>query len=192
VPIEFTDEEIDHLQPLLWEKPQKIKINVPREKLIEYIRSDEDEFSLSVDELSENPKIEFMLKSTLEVSGYDIIRVQDRMIVHILTANKFQRPVYFSVTVSPQNLMDLDNRSDSKTQKNYLRLDGLAFKVIPYGGDRNFISPINLESNLFKNFHYKTISYEHTKYNNTISGLWKNYRAVFLRLIKLTTIEIKG
>lgn len=184
VPIEYTDEEIKLLEATIWKEPKKIKIDISREKMIDYIEKKDDDMAPSVDELPESPGIGFELKSTVTISGHPFIRVQDQMVIHILKVNNFNRPIYFSVTVAPQNLLDLYNRSNTKGQKNYLRIDGLAFRLVPYGGGRNFISPGNLESTLFTKVHYKTISDGYLKYNNTISGFWNNYRAVFFRLIK--------
>jgi len=102
--------------------------------------------------------------------------VQDRMIIHILAANKFKKPVYFAVTVSPTNMLNLDNRRNVKDSKNYLRMDGLAFRVMPYGGPKNdFISPVKLEANLFEHFKYRNL-------DNPEVYFLQNYRSAFLRL----------
>jgi len=105
------------------------------------------------------------------------------MIIHILAANKFKKPVYFAVTVSPTNMLNLDNRRNAKDLKNYLRMDGLAFRVMPYGGPKNdFISPVKLEANLFENFKYRNLDNPEVYFNNNILGLLQNYRSAFLRL----------
>ncbi|MFQ5823407.1 MAG: protein O-mannosyl-transferase family [bacterium] len=182
VPINFTDAQIDQLQAILWQEPKKVKIKVSREKVIEYLEKEEDNASISIDKVPESPEIVFELKNTENIAGYPVIRVQDRMIVHILAANKFEKPIYFAVTVSPENMLGLDNRRGVKGLKNYLRMDGLAFKVMPYYGDRDFISYKNLWTNLFEKFQYRNLNNPHVYFNNNIIGLLQNYRSAFLRL----------
>ncbi|MFQ5864084.1 MAG: protein O-mannosyl-transferase family [bacterium] len=191
VPINFTDEHIDQLAAIPWPEPRKIKIKVPREVVLEYLGKEEDNAAISIDDVPESPEIVFELRNTESIQGYPIIRVQDRMIVHILAANKFEKPVYFAVTVSPANMLGLDNRRGVKGLKNYLRMDGLAFKVMPYGGERDFISPQNLWTNLFEKFQYRNLNNPDVYLNNNIVGLLQNYRSAFLRLSNYYQIKSK-
>jgi hypothetical protein len=51
-----------------------------------------------------------------------VLRVQDRMIINILEANAWQKPMYFARTVSDDNLMGLAP---------YLRAEGLVYRIVP-------------------------------------------------------------
>ena len=179
VPITLTDAQIENIQPVLWQEKKKIRIPVTRHKVLEYLK-EEDTAALIPEEVPEKPEIVFELAGTI----FDgrAIRVQDLMVVHILTANGFQNPIYFAVTVSPENMLGLNNRRNVKGLKNYLRMDGLAFKIMPYGGNRDFISPENLETNIFEKFQYRNLNNPEVYFNANIVGLLQNYRSAFLRL----------
>jgi len=183
VPIALTNTQIDQLGPALWSEPKLARIEVPRDKLVGQFEKAEDNASFSVEDVPQNPAIEFELAHTKIIQGHPVLLVQDRMIIHILAANKFKKPVYFAVTVSPTNMLNLDNRRNLKDLKNYLRMDGLAFQIMPYGGPKNdFISPVKLEANLFENFKYRNLDNPDVYFNNNIKGLLQNYRSAFLRL----------
>lgn len=182
VPISYNDKQIDELQAMLWPEPKRLKIEVPREKVLEYLQKGEDNTTLKPEDVPQNPAISFELANTKTISGHPVILVQDRMVLHIIAANKFEKPIYFAVTVSPENMLNLDNRRNVKGQDNYLRMDGLAFRVIPYGGPRDFISPQKLQTNLFEKFQYRNLNNPEVYYNDNILGLLQNYRSAFLRL----------
>ncbi len=182
VPINYTDEKIEQLQAVLWQEPKRLKIEVPREKVREYLEKEEDNSNVSIETLPENTVISFELTHTKTLSGHKVLLVQDLMVLHIIAANNFKKPVYFAVTVSPENMLGLDNRRNVKGLGNYLRMDGLAFKIIPYSGPRDFISPKKLKDNIFNNFQYRNLNNPDVYYNNNIVGLLQNYRSAFLRL----------
>ena len=71
--------------------------------------------------LEKPPEITFELKPTMVGSNYEAIRVQDIMVLNIIQTNKFRRPIYFALTVSRQNQLNMFD---------YLRMDGLVFKVV--------------------------------------------------------------
>ncbi|MBD3346114.1 MAG: DUF2723 domain-containing protein [Chitinivibrionales bacterium] len=95
VPITFTDDQIDALNHELnpFEKPFNYKMS--------------------------NAKI------TVTVPGREqknALRVQDKMVLHILDANRWKKPIYFAVTVSNDNRMGADP---------YLKMEGLVYRVMP-------------------------------------------------------------
>ncbi len=51
-----------------------------------------------------------------------LLRVQDKLVEDILRQNKWERPVYFSSSVQPQEWTGLDE---------YLRTDGLVYRIMP-------------------------------------------------------------
>jgi len=180
VPINMSDAQVDALGAMHWPEPKPVKISVPRQKAIEVLQESHDNSGLTADDIPEKPTLQFELKNTNNLSGYPVILVQDRMVVHIIGANRFKKPVYFAVTVAPQNMLGLDNRNNE--HPNFLRMDGLTFRVMPYGGPADFISPQRLHTNLFENFQYRNLDNPDVYYNENIMGLLQNYRSAFIRL----------
>jgi tetratricopeptide (TPR) repeat protein len=167
VPISLTDDEIDQLEIMRWE-PRTIKIPVPDQVRMQFTQDLGETKRLLMDSTSAPSELTVEVKPT--VFG-QALRVQDYMILNILYANKWQKPIYFAVTVSDQNKVNLQK---------YLRMDGLAFKMVPYDGD--FLSTEKLEKYLFDTFQYRNLSNPAVYYNENIVGLLQNYRAAFLRL----------
>jgi len=50
------------------------------------------------------------------------LRVQDKMVLHIVDANKWRKPIHFAVTVANDNKMGLDP---------YLQMQGLVYRLMP-------------------------------------------------------------
>ena len=66
--------------------------------------------------------------------------------------------------------------------QNYLRMDGLALKLVPY---RNWkISPDRLERNLVDIYKYRGLQDPSVYYDKNIIGLLQNYRTGFLQLVE--------
>ena len=98
--INLTDKRIDQLTSTLqrWEK-QNVRIPV------------------NDDSLNNEGFIEWEMKPTY---GGQAIRVQDMMIMRIISDGKWRVPIYFAVTVSQQNRIGLDQ---------YLDMQGLTFQL---------------------------------------------------------------
>ncbi len=65
----------------------------------------------------------FRVDSLVVTYGKDtIFRVQDLMVLHLLKANDWERPMYFAVTVSTENKIQLDE---------YFLMQGLLYKILP-------------------------------------------------------------
>lgn len=167
VPISLSDAEIEGLELMRWEK-RTITIPVPpyaRQQALAEFPTQQD-IPLNVPEIPSAIKIE--VEPT--VAG-QALRVQDIMILNIISTNQWRKPVTFAVTVSNDNKINLHN---------YLRMDGLAFKLVPYEGDN--ISIERLEKNLTEVYQYRGINDPEVFLNHNIKGLLQNYRAAFLRL----------
>ncbi len=182
VPISYSDDQIDALQAILWEEPRQIKIDIPRETVVSVLEASSDNSGLTTAEVPEKPALAFELAHTRVLSGHPVLLVQDRMVMHIIAANKFKRPIYFAVTVAGSNMLNLDNRRNVKGGKNYLRMDGLVFRVMPYSGPFTFMSPEMMEANLFEKFQYRNLNNPEVHYSYNIKGLLQNYRSAFIRL----------
>jgi hypothetical protein len=63
-----------------------------------------------------------LLSQDREGNKYYYTRVQDDMILDMIKANNWQRPIYFAITVSRDGQLNLQN---------YFYLEGQAYRVIP-------------------------------------------------------------
>lgn len=170
VPISLTDSQIDQLTPTYWPEPKTVKIRVPRNA---YQRDLEDleqrkEFVSKALENPKPPELLFTLGPTLMGKG---LRVQDLMILNIIASNQFEKPIYFAVTVSGNNMLNMND---------YLRMDGLVYKLVTYPGEK--LSPSRLQENLYSKFKFRNLDNPDVYYNDNIQGLLINYRSGFLRL----------
>jgi len=170
VPINLNDRQIEILQPRGWPKEGgKIRFDVPKNAYLRD-RSDLPERKQLVQDVEDVPEIAFTLKPTLYGQG---IRVQDMMILEIIRTNRFRKPVYFALTVSQENQINL---------REYLRMDGLVFKLVTYPTREDPLSPVHLKTNLFEKFQYRNLTNEDVFYNENIKGLLRNYQGAYYSL----------
>jgi len=169
VPIRMSNGEISKLGLLPWKK-KKVSVEVPKqigEQQAEEFRSRFQNVNINVPE-----KISFEVKPSINTPYGPMIRVQDHMVLRIINWNKWQKPIYFAVTVAKSNMLD--------ELQEYMRMDGLALKVVPYKNWR--ISPDNLERNLIEIYQYRGLQDPTVYYDKNIMGLLQNYRTAFLQL----------
>ena len=103
----------------------------------------------------------------------NFLRVQDLMILNIISANQGKYPIYFAVTVSNSNMIGL---------RNFLTMEGLAFRLNP---EMNIsVDPEKLRVNLFENFdgHFRNLDNPKMHYADNINKLLQNYRSAFLQM----------
>jgi len=169
VPMRMSDVDIDHVGVRRW-KTQKVSVEVPKtysEKELAEFNKDFGAKTLSVPD-----KIEFTVKPAINSRYGGLLRTQDMMILNIITANHWKRPVYFAVTVPKSNLLS--------GLSNYLRQDGLVYKLVPY---KNWgFSPDRLRKNLLSVYRYRNLANPNVYFNANIKSLLQNYRSGFLRL----------
>lgn len=178
VPISLTDAEIDKIMPIPW-KARLVSLDVPKEKYFQEIPDVEMRHSLMQEDTVKKREVVFEVAPTLGSRDRGGIRVQDQMILNILFTNKWQKPVYFAVTVSRQNQLHSTKRREYNFDR-YLRMDGLAFIVSPRPDEG--INPEVIESKLLNEFNYRGLNDSTVYYNENILGLLTNYRAGFMRL----------
>ena len=111
------------------------------------------------------------MRIRLEPAGGNYLRVQDYLILKIIQSCQWQRPVYFAVTVSNDNRTGLDR---------YLRMDGLAFKVMP-DRDQDIEMQI-MHQNLFDRYRYRGLNDENVYLDLTTLKMLQNYRLAYLSL----------
>ena len=124
------------------------------------------------------------------------LRVQDFMIMQLINDLPKQRPIYFAVTVSPENRLGLDD---------YLQMEGLVFKLKSEKVGDNKLNHSKMMQNITETNNYDDIIYDSNQYinyiesgngvyryrnlnndkiyfNDNIHRLIQNYRSSFLQL----------
>jgi tetratricopeptide (TPR) repeat protein len=103
----------------------------------------------------------------------NFLRVQDIMIIDIIRAAQWKKPIYFAVTVSTSNMLNL---------RDHLTMEGLAFRLNPEAGKE--IDPDRLLENLLVNYrnYYRNLDNPKVHYDDNIFRLLQNYRSAFLQL----------
>ncbi|OVE79083.1 hypothetical protein BVY01_03485 [bacterium I07] len=119
-------------------------------------------------------RMTFSVAPTYPTNNPQVIRVQDIMVLQIIEANRWKRPVYFAVTVSQDNMIGLNQ---------FLRMDGLAYRVTPFPTTRE-IEPETLKTHLLDKFQYRGLGDESVYFNTNIVKLLQNYRSAFIQLVR--------
>ncbi len=169
VPIGVSDAELSKLGLVPWKKRQ-VSIYVHQSAGENFAREFQIKYQgiyITVPE-----KITFEVKPTLNTPYGSVLRVQDYMILRIINNNKWRKPIYFAVTVAKKNML-------SELQE-YLRMDGLALKLVPYKNWK--ISPENIERNLTEVYQYRGLQDPSVYYDRNILGLLQNYRTAYLQV----------
>jgi len=117
----------------------------------------------------------WLLKPGLTYNGQGYLRPQDIAVYEILMNNFSRRPLYFALTVDPESMIGLEN---------YLRLDGLAYKVVPIksADPMSYIDPVVLYRNLMKVYRYRNLNKAQVTLEETSRRLCGNYTPLFVRL----------
>ena len=102
---------------------------------------------------------------------YAAMRVQDLMIIAILKWNAWKRPIYFGLTVGPENKIGLQP---------YLRFMGMTSKLVPETGVPS--DGEALRKNLYEVYRYRGVGDESVFKDPNTTRLLGNYRACVLTL----------
>ncbi|CUS81791.1 Protein of unknown function (DUF2723) [Candidatus Kryptonium thompsonii] len=178
VPISLSDNIIRRLGLVQWE-PRDVSIPVSREVY--------EKFGIKDTSIINQGKITFRMPNTIQFGEIKAIRVQDIMVRDIIETNKWERPIYFAVTVSPDNFIGLDE---------YLRMEGLAYRVVPFKnpkGSPTFIHEDIMRQCLFNEpegfyreprygFKFRNLDNPNVHFFETDRNLMQNYRNAFLKL----------
>ncbi len=106
--------------------------------------------------------------------GEDIgyLRVQDLMILHILEQNDWEKPVFFAVTVSPENDVGLDE---------YMQLEGMVWRVVR-NPNPELMDLDRTRHNLWNVYRYRGIADPEVYKDRQIRTLLRNYTVSFHQL----------
>ncbi|NOX36513.1 MAG: DUF2723 domain-containing protein [Calditrichaeota bacterium] len=167
VPISLPDDQIRNIMPVYWPEKKTIKIDVPSE----YREKEFEEVKRVFPEYRGKPEGPMRFELGPKFAN-QFLRVQDFMVLNILFANRFQKPLYFGVTVSQDNMLDGLRR--------YLRMDGLVMKITTLPNWS--IHPEILYDMLMNKFKYRNLDNPNVYYDYIHRGLIQNYRAAFSQL----------
>ncbi|RMI15299.1 MAG: hypothetical protein D6681_04345 [Calditrichaeota bacterium] len=174
VPMTFTDDQIENISLMPWPKEQTFEVPVVPEE-VRAAEAQQYRLAFNLDTLDIPRTMSFKVKpKKIYIGGgryANVLRVQDVMILNILTANQFRKPLYFAVTTSTQNQLN--------ELRKYLRMDGLLFKITTIPGWE--MDPETLYKNIM-NFKYRGLNDPEVYFNRNITGLLQNYRTAFFRL----------
>jgi hypothetical protein len=111
----------------------------------------------------------------------------DLMILDILAQNNWKRPVYFAITVSHENYLNLDQ---------YLQITGLTYKIVPIKteapqGDINNIDTKLVYDNLMHNFRWGGINNPKVYLDENNTRMLSNFRNSFYKLAEALIVEGK-
>jgi hypothetical protein len=182
VPISMSDANIANIQPIAWE-PRNMDIPVSKDAIALYKEQKGIVLDTSV---TNNGKITFLLKNTLQFGQTKALRVQDIAVYDIVTSNNWKRPIYFASTCSPDAKLGLDE---------YLWFKGLTWKLEPrkpsqgnYGMD-----PAAMEASLFnepagfsrtpqRGYKFREVANPNVFFDENTTRIISNYRAAFRAL----------
>jgi len=180
------DAEIDALAPREYQ-PHIVKLPVPGEVMKRY-SAEGTAASLDSKEKGggSSDTISFFMPHSMEYGNVKVIRVQDIMVFDIVSSSNWQRPIYFAMTVSPDGQIGL---------KDYLQLEGLAFRLVPKKGT-SFWANMNerrMRQQLFTDistpsktpavgYRWRGLQDSTTYFDEDIRRLMTNYRQAFVLL----------
>ena len=165
VPINLSDQLVERLGPIAWEEQQRyIPVSDEVIEAFKPLLDEEEKASLS-------DRVTFTLKPTF--ADNRALRVQDLMILRILQESRWRRPVYFAMTVSQENRIGLDA---------FLRLEGLAFRVVPYRVRNTHREKMNV--NLFEKFRYRGLDDPTVYFSVGTVKLLQNFRSAYTELAR--------
>ena len=100
------------------------------------------------------------------------LRVQDLMILHILEQNNWEKPIFFAVTVSPENDVGLDK---------YMQLEGMVWRVVQ-NPNEDLMDLDRTYHNLWNVYQYRGIADQEVYKNQQVRTLLRNYTVSFHQL----------
>ena len=130
--------------------------------------------------------LSFTMKNTIQYGDVKVLRVQDFIMKQIIMDNKWERPIYFAVSIPDDSKIGLNN---------YLKLEGMAQRLVPEM-KKPGIEFLNLnilrkqlydsDSGYDKNYRpgllYRGLNDPGIFYDDTHLRMISNYRNSFIRL----------
>ena len=179
VPMSMPDSYIENIQPIAWE-PRTVALPISKEAIQQYQEKKGVVLDTSV---TNNERINFLLKNTMQFGQTKALRVQDIAVFDIIMANDWKRPIYFATTCSPDAKIGLDE---------YMWFKGLTWKLEPMKASQaNYgVDPALLEANLLheptgfsktlqSGYKFRGIADPKVFIDENTSRIISNYRSAF-------------
>ncbi len=197
VPISLSDNQVDRISPRGW-KPRQIEIPVSKEIILKYDSADRPKLTnvpLVDSTVLKEGKIKFMMNGVPYQGDVRILRVQDIMVHEIVTNNKWERPIHFAITCSPDSKIGLDQ---------YLWMQGLTYKLKPkkigqneLGIDYDIMAEQLMAENVKpsktfqRGYLFRNLNNKNVYYDENVQRMVMNYRFNFIRLAEYAMREKK-
>ncbi|MBN1144620.1 MAG: DUF2723 domain-containing protein [Bacteroidales bacterium] len=100
------------------------------------------------------------------------------MILDLLATNNWERPIYYAITVSEDNYLNLDK---------YFQMEGLAYRVVPYASEGDMFGRGGINSdvmfdNMVNKFRWGGINSPDVYLDENVLRMLGNFRSSFARL----------
>ena len=115
VPISLSDTDIERISPIQWGDYKTVNVSVPQNAYPDSLKA----------KGNTPDKITWRMPYTFAAGNVKAVKVQDQMIFDIIKTNNWQRPVYFSATVTEENFIGLDE---------YMVQEGMGKRIVPFKG----------------------------------------------------------
>lgn len=190
VTLSYDDAGLEALRPVAWQK-QTVSIPVDPGTIQSQILKETPGVNLPVNVPN---KIEFTVEPTFtDPDGNRGIRVQDLMIIDIITNNVSKRPIYFALSTAQGDRIGLDD---------HLIVEGLAYRLTPYSLPRKtdrYYSWINTEvtsrhliqqasapdSNRSFGFLFRALNHPEVNLDEQSTRMVMSYRILFMGLAQV-------
>lgn len=175
VPISLSDDQIKQISPIQWGDFKTVNVNVPPEAYPDSLRQQ-----------GKTPdKLTWRMPYTFASGSVKAVKVQDQMIYDIVKTTNWQRPIYFSATVTEDNFIGLDE---------YVVQEGMGKRLVPFKSDiptqyrvndkkmwSNFMStPANYSKEPQDGYYFTGFSQKGIFFNQVEQNIVQNYRSQFL------------
>jgi hypothetical protein len=108
--------------------------------------------------------------------GRNALEKKDLIILDMLVTNNWERPIYFSTTLSPANYLNL---------REWMQMEGLAYRLLPAkvpGATQGVVQSDIMFENLMNNFHYRELDNPNVYYDENYKRFTLSLRNSFYRL----------
>jgi hypothetical protein len=121
-------------------------------------------------------KVTSQMKWELEPSR-NYITKNHLMILDLMANNHWERPIYYAITVSEDNYLNLDN---------YFQMEGLAYRIVPFAsqGDmfgRGTINTDAMYDNMVNKFRWGGVDNPKVYIDENVNRMLGNFRSTFAR-----------
>ncbi|MBX7042339.1 MAG: DUF2723 domain-containing protein [Ignavibacteria bacterium] len=188
VPMTLSDAQLKKLQPVQWDEKKPVSFDIPVNAYPDSMRNRPD----LPTRITVNVPPTIRQQSQNQV--ITALKANDLLLIDIIKANKFERPFYFSITVSEDNFVGLGD---------YLVMEGMAQRLVPYKVTMTGDEGVNIEvmkKCLFDNppvasktpqygFRFTGLNDPGVFYNEDQTRMAQTYRTVFMRLAYAYSVD---